>query len=96
MKIVSHRQKVNFVLDKKKLFHELHHEGFANMSGLQSFLEKKAGAGITLTTVIIIVFMIIINREELIGVGEEKGDKNRRAAVFYFDKVDFSVKSSGK
>ena len=43
-----------------------------------------------------IVFMIIINREELIGVGEEKGDKNRRAAVFYFDKVDFSVKSSGK
>ena len=43
-----------------------------------------------------IVFMIIVNREELIGVGEEKGDKNRRAAVFYFDKVGFSVKSSGK
>ena len=62
MKIVSHRQKVNFVLDKKKLFHELRHEGFANMGGLQSFLEKKAGAGITLTTVIIIVFMIIIKR----------------------------------
>ena len=43
-----------------------------------------------------IVFMIIVNREELIAVGEEKGDKNRRAAVFYFDKVGFSVKSSGK
>ena len=36
-----------------------------------------------------IVFMIIVNREELIAVGEEKGDKNRRAAVFYFDKVGF-------
>ena len=49
------------MLDEKKLFHELRHEGFANMSGLQSFLEKKPGAGITLTTVIIIVVMIIIN-----------------------------------
>ena len=39
-----------------------------------------------------IVFMIIVNREELIAVGEEKGDKNRRAAVFYFDKVGFSMK----
>ena len=48
------------MLDKKKLFHELRHEGFANMSGLQSFLEKP-GAGITLTTVIIIVVIIIIN-----------------------------------
>ena len=37
-----------------------------------------------------IVLMIIVNREELIAVGEEKGDKNRRAAVFYFDKVGFS------
>ena len=37
-----------------------------------------------------IVYMIIVNREELIAVGEEKGDKNRRAAVFYFDKVGFS------
>lgn len=43
-----------------------------------------------------IVFMIIVNREELIAVGEERGGKNRRAAVFYFDKVGFSVKSSGK
>ena len=48
------------MLDEKKLFHELRHEGFANMSGLQSFLEKP-GAGITLRTVIIIVVMIIIN-----------------------------------
>ena len=31
----------------------------------------------------------LITREELIWVGEEKGGKNRRAAVFYFDKVDF-------
>ena len=39
-----------------------------------------------------IVFMIIVNREELIAVGEERGDNNRRAAVFYFDKVGLSVK----
>ena len=31
----------------------------------------------------------VISRDELIWVGEEKGDKNRRAAVFYFDKVDY-------
>ena len=31
----------------------------------------------------------LITREELIWVGEEKGGKSRRAAVFYFDKVEF-------
>ena len=30
-----------------------------------------------------------ITRDELIWVGEEKGGKSRRAAVFYFDKVEF-------
>ena len=54
------------MLDEKKLFHELRHEGFANMSGLQSFLEKP-GAGITLTKVIIIVVIIIIINIAIIG-----------------------------
>ena len=31
----------------------------------------------------------VITRDELIWVGEEKGGKSRRAAVFYFDKVEF-------
>ena len=31
----------------------------------------------------------LITRDELIWVGEEKGGKSRRAAVFYFDKVKF-------
>ena len=31
----------------------------------------------------------LITREELIWVGEEKGGKSRRAAVFYLDKVEF-------
>ena len=31
----------------------------------------------------------VITRDELIWVGEEKGVKSRRAAVFYFDKVEF-------
>ena len=31
----------------------------------------------------------LITRDELIWVGEEKGGKSRRAAVFYFDKVEF-------
>ena len=31
----------------------------------------------------------LITREELIWAGEEKGGKSRRAAVFYFDKVEF-------
>ena len=30
-----------------------------------------------------------ITRDELISIGEEKGGKSRRAAVFYFDKVEF-------
>ena len=36
----------------------------------------------------------LITRDELIWVGEEKGGKNRRAAVFYFDKVEFKSISS--
>ena len=71
-------------------------EGKMEVANALELISRQGLTTMIMIAMILMIFVSIVFREELIAVGEEKGDKNRRAAVFYFDKVGFSVISRSK
>ena len=71
-------------------------EGKREVANALELISRQGLTTMIMIAMILMIFVSIVFREELIAVGEEKGDKKRRAAVFYFDKVGFSVKSRSK
>ena len=71
-------------------------EGKREVANALELISRQGLTTMIMIAMILMIFVSIVFREELIAVGEERGDKNRRAAVFYFDKVGFSMKSRGK